>query len=141
MGKHISVLITFSLHFAKKALKLCMHFPKTTSSDLVFSKTNKLSIYNINKYQTNNFIFYVLNGLSPIFFRDFFPIVEEIHSHNTRYGEKNVLAVLPSSSNVRSQSLRIRGSHSWSDVPTSLKMSINIMTFKRDYKKYLLLNN
>ena len=65
-----------------------MYLPKTTCSDLVFAKANKLSIYNINKYQTNNFIYYVLHDLSPNFFKDFFPTVEGVHTHNTRYGEK-----------------------------------------------------
>ena len=80
-----------------------------------------MTIFDINKFQTNLFIFKALNNLLPPAFADFFTLTEDVHSYNTRFQSKNSLYVLPMENNKRKTSLKISGPPMWFQLPNELK--------------------
>ena len=122
----------------KRALKICYKLPKLTRTDVLFQSVKKLTLFDINKLQTNTFIYKFNNNLLPDAFADFLIPVDNIHNHNTRYQSSNTLYVMPSKLTVRQSSLRIRSSNNWLQVPPLLKTAPNIYTFTRLYKTLLL---
>ena len=99
-----------------------------------------MTIFDINKFQTNLFIFKALYNLLPPVFADFFTLTEDVHSYNTRFQSKNSLYVLPMENNKRKTSLKISGPPMWFQLPNELKKNSYIANFIRLYKKNLIAN-
>ena len=119
----------------KRTLRLCLQLPKLTSSNKVFKKSSKLSIYDINKAQTAMFAHYVINRTVPTVLHTFFTLVSSIHN----YGSRRKLQLLTghSKSNFRKFSLAIRGPSLWNSSPDFLKEIPVYKSFKNAYIYYL----
>ena len=122
----------------KRALKICLHLPKLTNDKVLFKKSNKLSIFDLNEYQSGIFIYSVLNKLTPSVFDNFLVLVENVHSYCTR--SQGGLHAISATKNVRKHSIKIRSFQSWSNIPTIIKQLSSLVLFKKKFKDYLISN-
>ena len=112
--------------------------PKKTNTEFIFTKSSRLTLLNINKFQTNNFIYMAVNNLLPMSFEKIFTHVDAIHDHNTRYQVQNTLYVTSATTSVRHHFLKSRSPALWSEVPSGLKSLNDLQMFKKMYKIHLI---
>ena len=68
----------------KRALRVCSFSVKKTPSMTLFTKLNKLTIYDVNKYKTAKFVYLFYKGLLPYSFKSIFILINKIHQYRTR---------------------------------------------------------
>ena len=131
----------------KRALKLCMgkrhqynitNQVNTPENKSIFKQANRLSIYDINKFQIAKFIYQVLNKLSPSSFYPMFSLVSSIHSYNTRAEETQKLVLKHAKTNIRKFAISIHGPQVWNELPEHIKTLSTIDLFHIKLKKYLI---
>jgi len=134
----------------KRALKLCNGIKSYTpyfnqgpnnhntlrKGKSVFHSNNKLSVYDINKYQIGSFTYKTLNNLSPSCFKAFFTQISNIHSHNTRAESRNDLFTKPAKTNSRKFAISVRAPVIWNDIPITIRNSSSLSQFSINLKKF-----
>ena len=103
----------------------------------IFQTCNKLSVLDINKYQTITFIHSVIMKQTPSCFWSMFSPVSAIHSHSTRSEEKNNLFLHQAKTNFRKFSITVRGPLIWNSIPNMVRDITSELLFKKNLKKYL----
>jgi len=127
----------------KKALRLCS---STSVKNVmlgqnkisIFQTNNKLSIFDLNKYQTVKFIYFVINKQSPSCFWSLFSLTSMIHSHSTRSEEKNLLFLRQAKTNIRKFSISVQGPIIWNSIPAAIREINSEVLINKSLKKYLL---
>jgi len=110
----------------------------TPENKSIFKQANRLSIYDINKFQIAKFIYQVLNKLSPSSFYPMFSLVSSIHSYNTRAEETQKLFLKHTKTNIRKFAISVRGPQVWNELPEHIKTPSTIDLFHIKLKKYLI---
>jgi len=139
-GATYKISIQKIYNLQKKALKLCsgktssqriyrsglINKPAICTNKSIFQSTKKLSVYNINKYQTVIFIYKTLHNLSPTCFQNLFKLLSNVHSHNTRAEGKNNLFAQNAKHTLRKFALSVRAPTLWNSIPSSIRHVIFI---------------
>ena len=120
----------------KRALKIVLKLPRLTPSDVLFKQAFKLTVFQMCHYQSLIFIYSVLNHLAPERFDDFFVLIENVHSHETR--SQGGLYAISSSKKVFKNCLRARAPNLWSSITKDIQDSPNLQTFKKSLKSFFL---
>ena len=81
----------------------------------LFTKLNKLTIYDVNKYQTAKFVYLFYKGLLPYSFKSIFILINKIHQYRTR-NEGNFF-LHGYKTNVRKLTISIAGPNLWKSIP------------------------
>ncbi|KAJ8027459.1 hypothetical protein HOLleu_32608 [Holothuria leucospilota] len=116
----------------KRCMRLITNKHRLYHSNPLFVKLRTLSIYNLNRYYTNIFMYNWLHDNCPLIFKDYFHFRADYHSHDTRYSRdlSTPLCRLHSSHcNVRYLGVKL-----WNSLPEDVKDSRSIYTFKRKLK-------
>jgi hypothetical protein len=80
----------------------------------------------------------VSKGLAPSYVSVGFKPITEVHSHRTRSSSMSYYIPKGDAVGAMSHSFKYTASKDWNRLPCGLKLSLNIDTFKRDLKSYLL---
>ena len=96
----------------------------------------KLSMIDLNCYQTAMFVYSTLHNLSPKCVSGMFITVASVHSHSTR--KSNLLFTNSFVSNIRKHSVAITGPQIWNSIPTNITEHPSLSLFKKSYKNHLI---
>ena len=88
------------------------------------------------EYHTSVLIYKCVNNLVPNYLDNIFKINSEVHSHNTRNCKNLHINKTGNDSGMRK--FGYRGSVIWNRIPTEIKDSNSLGTFKTQYKRSLL---
>ena len=133
----------------KRVLKLCIgkknnyKYPfkcqiLTQNPISIFAKTNRLSIFDLNKIQTAKFIFQTIHKLSPPCFTDIFSLVSNVHSHNTRAERRHDLFHKHAKTNSRKITVSVRGPILWNSIPVNIRAIMSVFVFLTFLKRHFL---
>ena len=138
-----SLLKLYSLQ--KRALKICYGKtqktnPQSTStcSQSIYTKTNRLSIYDLNQIQIAKFIFQTIHKINPPTFNNMFSFVSNVHSHNTRADNRHDLFMQHAKTNTKKFSTSVRGPSIWNSIPISIRQLSTLTKFITSLKRYYL---
>ena len=138
----------------KRALKLCsgiacksnqqfagarnINARYITRNTSTFHINNKLSVYDINKYQIASLVYTALNNLSPPYLQNLFNPVANIHSYNTRAETRNNLFTRPAKTTQRKFATSVRATTVWNSIPDSIRNSDTLHLFSKNLKLFYL---
>ena len=120
----------------KRALKMSTYAPKLTNSIDLFSRCNKLTIFNINKIQMASLMHSVKHRLHPSVVCSLFHITNTIHDHQTRSQFK--FHKITASNNARKFCAIVAGPILWDTIPDEVKLLTCSFTFKKHLKLFYL---
>ena len=123
----------------KRALRICTSAAKDSPSAALFINTNKLTIYDINKFQVAKFIYCFYNSLLPRVFNSMFNLVDRIHQYKTRNEGK--LFTHHCKTNIRKFSIGIAGPSLWNSIPINIKESFSLPIFESHLRKLLIVSS
>ena len=106
----------------KRALRLCFGENKL-SSDLLFDRTNRLSLFNIHNLLTMKLIFHFFHDIItlPTPIASLFNKTSDIHGIHTRSSDNLSLHTHFGRWHTRVNSVKIAGPVLWNRIPTSLR--------------------
>ena len=141
-----TLLKTYSLQ--KRALKLWFgrKFQNTRNnyqtvernSLSIFKQANRLSVFDLNKWQIAKFVYQALNKISPSCFHQMFSFTSSAHSHNTRSDAAHNLFIQQAKYNLRKFSISVRGPEIWNELPITCRLVSSIDTFYSKIKQYFI---
>ena len=115
----------------KKVAWIITNSPTRAHSQLLFSKLNMLTIFNIYKFQISCFVFSHINKLLPNPLSSFLRPNLEYHDYNTRHKHDLHHEFLRYKFAIRSQ-----GPHIWNSIPLFLRQSLKQFNYKSLLKSY-----
>ena len=113
-------------------LNLSMDTPK----DLLFSQSNVLSIYGINKMQIGIFMYKLCNNLLPVDFKIAYTLNCEVHSYNTR---SSAMFHLPKPRIDKFKfSISFAGPCLWNNLLDKVNLAHSLVAVKCLFKEYCM---
>ena len=120
----------------KHAARIIYFKDKLTHAEPLLKKMNALNVYQLNIFQTLNFMFKTKHQLVPLAFQNIFS------TKINKYTLKSSNLTIPFKKSKLTQfSISYRGPHLWNTVlrkKTKLKNTINLNIFKRDLKQTIM---
>jgi len=89
-------------------------------------------------YFTGILVYKALNGLSTEYMSDLFTYVRDVNLCNTRSASDNTLTIPKVNKHVFSQSIQVSGPRTWNRVPSEVRTSNSLCSFKTSLSNYLL---
>ncbi len=120
----------------KRALKVALKMPIRTPTELVFNTAKVLTLAGINRTHTSIFMYKYHNNLLPNTFVNKFHQVRDVHSYSLRSSQLYVIPM--AKSKLYKTSLQHRAPKLWNMLPTELKQSLSLTSFKINVKKFFL---
>ena len=120
----------------KRAVRLCTGSDIRASSSPLFKRLRLLKINDINKLQTVVFMQRVKCGLLPVSCLHHVTISDNKDLYNTR--NKSFFKLKAFRTNIRENSLAIRGPKLWNLLPVDIKTSYCVETVKKKFIAYCL---
>lgn len=120
----------------KKAIRVITNSSWHAHTHLLFRRLCILKILEIHKLQVACFMFKVNNGCAPTYFMNMFVTNDSTHSHFTRQASDYHL--IAHRTNILKFSLRIAGPILWNSLSLTVRSCNTLSSFKRRYKKILL---
>ena len=97
-----------------------------------------LSVRNILVYELGVFMFKTVNKLAPEEINNLFVKQYEIHNHGTRSVEEGKFFLPQGNLNKGQEAISYTSAKFWNEIPSAVKETQSIDTFKGNLKKYLL---
>ena len=123
-------------------------------SNPIFKQLELLKVYDIYKFQVTKFVFDYLKKNVPSNFNNWFNLVQNIHSHNTRsnvtintVANSQTMSVTYSNllqtkyvnlANYGAKMLKHCGPLLWNSLPEDIRMSESIYSFRKNLKLFLI---
>ena len=124
----------------KRAARIILAKPRGFTKADLFHDLQWLSFDDRCRYHTALLIYKTAHNLAPIYMNDILKFSENRY-HTLRSQSKNNLALTyKPRTNYMLNSFRYFGFKVWNSIPSHIKNSTSIVSFKRNYKKYLLEN-
>ena len=120
----------------KKAIKIALHLPKRTPTNLLFERAKLNTINGINKIQTSIFMFKYKFNLLPCGFEGKYTYNSDVHQYHTRQSRCFHLPKI--SSNRSKMSLYFRGPNLWNMLPQSIQEIPSLQHFKNSVKTFFV---
>ena len=119
----------------KKALKTALLLPMRTSTEHLFADAQVLKLNQIYDLSVGCFMYKFSHSLLPCCFSHYFIQNSQQHSHHTR---SSTLFRLPLFTSVNSQqSILSQGPKLWAKIPSRVRLSSSLKTFKGKLKGFL----
>ena len=118
----------------KRAMRLILDVPFTTPSIDLYKSLNWMSVQYRCMYNISILVFKSLNSLTPSYLSFF-----NVNNNNrTRASSRSDLIVPFARKNMLKNSFRIQGAKIYNDLPTSIRDSPTLMSFKRACFKHFI---
>ena len=127
-----------SMFLQKKVIRTITHSQFMSHSPPLLAKCNTLTVYDIHNLQTCVFMYMCKQKLLPTHFVQDFPLNANIHSYSTRSHDDFHIPKVRTS--LAQSNLIYNGPITWNKLPCNLKSCNSLNQFKRNMKKYLILN-
>ena len=127
------------IRLQKRALRLCTVRTNLNTVEL-FAVTQRLPFVHLHNFQVALTVFkYLHNELAlPKCISSLFKKIPDIHLHHTRSVDGMSLHTHFGRLNVRKNSLKICAPLVWNKIPPRIRQILNLSTFKKHYKTFLL---
>ena len=133
-----STKISSLLKLQKRAARLIYDLPGREHSGPLFKKLKWLPVQQRIIFKTAIVVYKALNGLAPKYMTDSFTDQNQIKQRLTRSSSQNNLYVPRSKLTKADQSISIKGSKIWNELPLNIRQSTSLGIFKRKaYQHYL----
>ena len=133
-----STKISSLLKLQKRAARLIYDLPGREHSGPLFKKLKWLPVQQRIIFKTAIVVYKALNGLAPKYMTDSFTDQNQIKQRLTRSSSHNNLYVPRSKLKKADQSISIKGSKIWNELPLNIRQSTSLGIFKRKaYQHYL----
>lgn len=118
----------------KKFLRIMSNSNRSSSSAPLFIKYNILTIFNVNIYCINIFMYKYVNmiNIMPRAFNNFFMYSSDVHAYSTRRCKDFYLPFCRTTANQ--STLKYRGPSLWNHLDPTLKTKTTLNSFKRELK-------
>jgi hypothetical protein len=120
----------------KRAIRIVGNVGYRDHSAPVFCMLSTLHIFDIVKYRSAVTMYMAYSNLLPLKIQSYFTFVLNTHNHSTRNNCN--FTVKYRKTHLKSLSLSNAGVEIWNNLDPIIKQSINLKTFKINYKKNLL---
>jgi hypothetical protein len=117
-----------------RALRICNRLNYKTDRIKTFASSNRLSLTQLNIFNIVKFVFLVLKGYTPSIFQHLFTSLKS--NHMTR--KHNNLSIISVKTNIRKMSIAYNGCILWNKLPTDIKDTHSLSTFKKEVKRLLM---
>ena len=126
----------------KRILRLCCDEKSLSRVDL-FIKSNKLSFYNLNKFQTAQLVFKFFHNVNilPNSTASLFKKISDVHHFHTRSLDALCLFNHFAKLNTRKSSVKIHAPALWNEIPEYIRKISTIKLFKKTYKAFIQANS
>ena len=121
----------------KKAARIILGKYDVASKKL-FAELNWLDFANRIKFHKCILIFKILNGLSPPYLQDLFRQIKTSSTYSLRSAEEENLLLPGANLEIFKKSLQFSGVCIWNSLPSHIKKSKSLSTFKETCQKYML---
>ena len=122
----------------KRALRIILGCGIEVSSKELFTKYERMTIFDLYTYHVCVFMYKIKNDLCPGYLSSLFTMEQSNFIYNIRsYNEKNVKIPFPRIEHYK-KSLLFSGSTLWNSLPNNLKNTDSLYDFKSMLKKYIL---
>ena len=102
-------------------------------SILGYYHINHIKLYDLFHFKLLIFVYESVHLISLVFFHNFFETLSSVHQYDTRQGCKGYIFMTRKNTlQYGLRSIRFAGAKSWNNIPSSIKQSTTIMTFRRD---------
>ena len=132
---HPSCLERISL-IQKKLVRIITSSPFRAHTEPLYFANKILNVSDINNYIIGIFMYECLYGNIHDIFRNCFQRNADVHDHNLR--NANDLYVPYGRLDIRKFSIKIAGANLWNSLPSLVKNSQSIHTFKKNMRHYLI---
>ena len=120
----------------KKFIRIITSSPYQAHTQPLFVANNMLDLFDINNYMTAIFIYNVLLPESPNIFHSFYVRNNDIHEHGTRIAHDLYVPIARKC--IRRFSMRIHGVSVWNEIPSAIRNTPTLTSFKALLKKYYI---
>ena len=120
----------------KRIIRIISNSPFLAHSKPLFQKLGLLNIFNINIFQTSNFVFDYLQGNLPQCFQGMLQQNNVFHKHKTRSANDFHFPFVRT--NVAKFSLRFHAPEVWNSLPRNIKLISNKKNFRQLTIQHLL---
>ena len=117
----------------KRALRAVGNSDYRSASNPLFIKYNQLKIYDLCNLHVGTFMYKYCNNLLPLTFNNTFTTNANNHKYSTRHASD--FALPNCKLEFGSKSISYLGVKVWNTIPTQVKNSKSIHSFKTNYKK------
>jgi hypothetical protein len=122
----------------KRVIRSCTNSPWLAHTDPLFTSLKTLKIYDIYKHQLAIFMYQHHNNMLPNHLIDetFFNTAYPVHNYETRHA--NTQYIKPTNTVLASNTSASQGPLLWNNIPTIIKTSPSLASFKAKLKKRLI---
>ena len=120
----------------KKAVRIISNAPYNAHTLPIFYELQLLNVYDINNFNIAIFMFMCSKGLLPPVMMSKFSLNSSVHHHNTRNSDNYHLPQVRT--NISKNTIFFKGPILWNYLPSSVKNTPTLNSFKRAYKSHLV---
>ena len=142
-----TLLLNISQELQRKIQRvqnLCLRFifdvkkNSDVNYDVLLSSLNTLDMFHRRVLHSLCLLFKVLNNSEPVYLSDLFTLQEEIRLRDTRTFDRNIYIPNSHVSSIHAKSFKFYSAKIWNQLPDDIKLSKNVLIFKRKVKKLLI---
>ena len=135
-GTAPKTIINKILLMQKKVVRIILNCNRTDHAAPLLKRFRILNVFEINTFQTACFMYRIEHKSVPPVFLEMFCHNRDVHNYFTRHYDDFYVSF--SRTNVRKHTIAVHGTKVWNKVPLTIKYSHNLLSFKCQFKRYLL---
>ena len=123
----------------KKVIRAITFNDSFSPSESLFLKLGLLKMDDIFMLQLASFVYACISRLAPPVFDNYLNYISNIHDHSTKQATRgDIFVERKNTMQYGIKSVRYAGTKSWNTVPTEIRRSPSISTFRSNVLKVLL---
>ena len=123
----------------KKIMRSITFNENTAPSTPIFDTLQIFKFNDVILLQITSFVYECVNNLAPVYFRDFFISIHNVHDIGTRQSKRGDLFALRCNTTQHGlRSVHYSGVRLWNSLPQEIRSSNSLSNFKKKAKSYLL---
>ena len=123
----------------KKIMRSITFNENTAPSKPIFDTLQTFKFNDVILLQITSFVYECVNNLAPVYFRDFFRSIHNVHDIGTRQSKRgDLFALRYNTTQYGLRSIHYSGVRLWNSLPQEIRSSNSLSNFKKKAKGYLL---
>jgi len=118
----------------------CLNTDKLLTKLLPFIKCKKFSNKDIYNLEVSKFMYKYTTSQLPATFNNYFKLITDVPSHDTRQIKTRQIALPKARSNSGAKMIKYSAIEYWSTIPPEIKNKTCLALFLAEYKKYVVLS-
>ena len=120
----------------------CLNTDKllTNKVTTIYKMQKILQLKDIYNLEVSKFMYKYTTSQLPATFNNYFKLITDVHSYNTRQIKTRQFALTKARSNSGAKMMKYSAIDIWSKIPPAIKNKTCLALFLAEYKKYVLLS-